>query len=169
MALRMSNSIRPGEIRSSVDPATQPGDAHLVFIGRARTPWKSREDCPKNLREARERGGSARVEIDTPWRPGLRDLVAGDAIIILTWLNEAGRDLLVQSPRHRDAPAGVFSLRSPVRPNPIGLHVIRIVALNAEAGALEVDALDCLDQTPVLDIKPWRPGVDIPPDEHSGG
>ena len=91
----------------------------------------------------------------------------GDAIIVLTWLNEARRDLLTQAPRHRDAPASVFSLRSPVRPNPIGLHVVRIVELNAEAGALEVDALDCLDQTPVLDIKPWRAGVDIPPDVNS--
>ena len=163
----MSDSIRPGEIRSPVDPATQPGDAHLVFIGRARTPWKRREDCPKNLRESRERGGSARIEIDPTWRLSLRDLAPGDAIIVLTWLNEASRDLLIQAPRHRDAPASVFSLRSPVRPNPIGLHVVRIVELNAEAGALEVDALDCLDQTPVLDIKPWRAGVDIPPDVNS--
>lgn len=165
----MTNPIRPGEIRASVAPASQPGDAHLVFIGRARTPWKSREDCPKNLREARERGGSARVEIDTPWRPGLRDLVAGDAIIILTWLNEARRDLLIQAPRHRGAPTSVFSLRSPVRPNPIGLHVAQIVELNAEAGTLEIDALDCLDQTPLLDIKPWLAGVDIPPDGNSPG
>jgi tRNA (adenine37-N6)-methyltransferase len=161
----MTSAIRPGEIRSAVDPASQPDNAHLVFIGRARTPWTSREDCPKNLREARELGGSAQLEIDPPWRPGLRDLSAGDAIIVLTWLNEARRDLLVQAPRHRDAPAGVFSLRSPVRPNPIGLHVVRIVELNAEAGALEVDALDCLDQTPILDLKPWR----IPPGELRSG
>jgi tRNA-Thr(GGU) m(6)t(6)A37 methyltransferase TsaA len=163
----MTNSIRPGEIRSSVDPESQPGDARLVFIGRARTPWTSREDCPKNMREARERGGSARIEIDPPWRAGLRDLSVGDAVIVLTWLDQARRDLLVQAPHHRETPAGVFSLRSPVRPNPIGLHVVRIVSLDLKTGMIEIDALDCLDETPVLDIKPWRAGVDIPANGNS--
>lgn len=158
----MPDSIRPGEIQAPLDPSTQPGDAKLVFIGRARTPWTSREDCPKNLREARERGGTARIEIDPPWRAGLRDLAAGDAIIVLTWLDRARRDLLVQAPRHREAPAGVFSIRSPVRPNPIGLHVVRLIAVNAETGVLEIDALDCLDGTPVVDLKPWRASVDVP-------
>ena len=160
----MTSEIRPGEIPSPLDPAGHDGDARLVFIGRARTPWASRDDCPKNLRQARERGGTARIEIDQPWRMGLRDLSAGDAIIVLTWLDRARRDILVQAPRHRETPAGVFSLRSPVRPNPIGLHVVRLVACDAESGLLEVDALDCLDETPVLDLKPWRTSVDIPPD-----
>jgi tRNA (adenine37-N6)-methyltransferase len=163
----MPDAIRPGEIRASIDPVGQPGDAHVVFIRRARTPWVSRADCPKNLREAREQGGSAEIEIDPPWRLGLRDLAIGETIIVVTWLDQARRDLLVQAPRHRDAPASVFSLRSPVRPNPIGIHVVRIVELNAEAGTLEIDALDCLDGTPVLDIKPWRAGVDIPPEPPS--
>lgn len=155
---------RPGEIRAAVDPADQPGDAKLVFIGRAQTPWKTRKDCPKNLREARERGGFARIEVDPEWRPGLRDIEHGETIIVLTWMNQARRDLLVQAPRHRENPAGVFSIRSPVRPNPIGLCVVRLLACDAQAGLLEVDALDCLDGTPILDIKPWRAGVDVPPD-----
>ena len=159
----MTSGIRPGEIASPLDPASLPGDARLVFIGRARTPWTSREDCPKNLREARERGGGGWIEIDMPWRAGLRDLVAGEAIIVLTWLDRARRDVLVQAPRHRESGAGVFSLRSPVRPNPIGLHVVRLLSLDAEAGRLAVDALDCLDETPVLDLKPWRQSVDVPP------
>jgi len=160
----MSDAIRPGEIRSTIDPSAQAADAELIFIGRARTRWISNEDCPKNLREARERGGGASIEIDPAWRAGLRDLLAGEAIIVLSWLDRGRRDLLVQTPRHRDAPAGVFSLRSPVRPNPIGLHVVRIVSCERAPGLIEVDALDCLDGTPVLDIKPWRVGVDIPPD-----
>lgn len=158
----MTNAIRPGEIRAPLDPASHEGDARLVFIGRCRTPWTSREDCPKNLRQARERGGKARLEIDQPWRTGLRHLSAGEAIIVLTWLDRARRDLLVQAPRHRETPAGVFSLRSPVRPNPIGVHVVRLFACDAETGLLEVDALDCLDGTPVLDLKPWRASVDVP-------
>ena len=83
---------------------------------------------------------------------------------MLTWLDRARRDLLVQAPRHREAPAGVFSIRSPVRPNPIGLHVVRIISCDAGDGLLEVDALDCLDGTPMLDLKPWRAGVDVPPE-----
>jgi tRNA-Thr(GGU) m(6)t(6)A37 methyltransferase TsaA len=158
-----AKTLRPGEVRAALDPATHTGDAHLIFIGRARTPWTDRETSPKNLREARERGGSARVEIDTKWRLGLRDLAAGDAIVVLTWMHEARRDLLVQAPRHRDSPAGVFSIRSPVRPNPIALQIVRMVAFDIDSGLIEVDALDCLDGTPVLDIKPWRAGVDIPP------
>ncbi len=158
----MTTSLRPGEIRSPLDLASQPGDVHLVYIGRARTPWTSREDCPKNLRQARERGGKAWIEIDQPWRTGLRDLSSGEAIIVLTWMDRARRDLLVQAPRHRGDLAGVFSIRSPVRPNPIGLHVVRLLSCDAESGLLEVNALDCLDGTPVLDVKPWRASVDVP-------
>jgi tRNA-Thr(GGU) m(6)t(6)A37 methyltransferase TsaA len=160
----MADSIRPGEVRASIDPADQAGDARLVFIGRARTSWTSREECPKNIREARERGVAASIEIKPEWRPGLADLHAGDIIIVLTWMDRAKRDLVVQAPRHRAAPASVFAIRSPVRPNPIGLSVVRILGCDPRAGTLDVDALDCLDATPVLDIKPWKKGVDVPPD-----
>ncbi len=154
---------RPGEIRAAIDPAHVAGDAKLIFIGRARTPWATRDDCPKNLRAARERGGQAWLEIDTPWRPGLNNLTVGEAIVVLTWFDRARRDLLIQAPQHRPEPAGVFAIRSPVRPNPIGLHVVGLLGCDVEAGRLEVDALDCLDKTPILDIKPWRASVDVPP------
>jgi tRNA-Thr(GGU) m(6)t(6)A37 methyltransferase TsaA len=165
----MDHKTRPGEIPAPLDPASLPGDASLVFIGRALTPWKTRGECPKNLREARERGKSAAIEIDQPWRQGLAEVEAGNAIIVLTWFDRTRRDLIVQAPRHRPGPAGVFAIRSPVRPNPIGLHVVRLVSIDAQSGRLEVDALDCLDQTPILDIKPWRAGVDVPPDPNEGG
>jgi tRNA (Thr-GGU) A37 N-methylase len=148
---------RAGEIRSPHDPAELAGDAHLVFIGRARTPWTSREDCPKNLREARERAAPARLELDAPWRPGLQGLQPGDPLVVLTWMDRGRRDLVVQAPRHRPEPAGVFALRSPVRPNPIGLHVVWMLAVEAD-GSLVVDVLDCLDGTPLLvwqELRPW--------------
>lgn len=157
------NDPRKGEVRASSDPATMPADAHLVFIGHAETPWSERADCPKNLREARMRGGVCRIRIDGPWRPGLHDLRAGDVVVVLLWMDRARRDLIVQAPRHSPDTKGAFSLRSPVRPNPIGLDIVRITAINAEDGSILVDALDCLDGTPVLDIKPWIEGVDIPP------
>ncbi len=160
---------RPGEVRATIDPARTADDAKLVFIGRARTAWVTRDDCPKNLRAARERSGEAWIEIDAPWRLGLSELTPGSAIIVLTWFDRAARDLLIQAPRHRPGPAGVFAIRTPVRPNPIGLHVVGLLACDQKTGRLDVDALDCLDQTPILDIKPWRSSVDVPPPAWAGG
>jgi tRNA (Thr-GGU) A37 N-methylase len=83
--------------------------------------------------------------------------------MVLLWMDKARRDLIVQAPRHSPDPRGAFSLRSPVRPNPIGIDIVRIFAIDAAEGSIVVDALDCLEGTPVLDIKPWIEGVDVPP------
>jgi len=155
--------MRPGEVALAFDPAETAGDARLVFIGRAETPWPDRDSCPKNIRQAREAGRPATLLIDPPWRPGLEGLEAGQAIVVLLWMHQARRDLILQAPRHRETPAGVFALRSPVRPNPIGLAVVTILEIDREAGSIVVDALDCADGTPILDIKPWIASVDLPP------
>lgn len=152
----------PGEESLALDPARS-DDARLHFIGRLRTPW-SRGDCPKNLREARERGGDFRVELAEEFRPGLKGLSAGQAVILLYWTGQARRDMIVLHPPHRDAPTGVFALRAPGRPNPIAVAVVRVLALDPEGGVLTVDALDAFDGTPLLDLKPWLPSVDLPPD-----
>jgi tRNA-Thr(GGU) m(6)t(6)A37 methyltransferase TsaA len=89
-------------------------------------------------------------------------LVAGDALVILLWFGQARRDLILQAPRHRPEPRGTFALRSPVRPNPIGLDIVHILTLDLDAGRIAVDALDAFDGTPVLDIKPWIAAIDIP-------
>jgi tRNA-Thr(GGU) m(6)t(6)A37 methyltransferase TsaA len=153
---------RPGEVALPFDPA-HAADARLQFIGQLRTPW-SRGNCPKNLREARERGGDFRAEIAPAFRPGLAGLVAGQTVILLYWTGAARRDLIVQSPAHRDGPCGVFALRSPARPNPVALAVVRLLAIDTGAGSLHFDALDAFDGTALLDIKPWLSSVDIPPD-----
>jgi tRNA-Thr(GGU) m(6)t(6)A37 methyltransferase TsaA len=82
------------------------------------------------------------------------DIAPGDRLVLLTWLHEADRTALTVHPRgDSERPAtGVFSTRSPGRPNPIGLHVVTVTAV-AE-GRIEVDALEAVDGTPVLDIKP---------------
>lgn len=153
---------RPGEVALSFDPARVADDARLRFIGRLRSPW-SRGNCPKNLREAREAGGTFRVEIDPPFRPGLAGLQPGQPVILVYWTGLARRDMIVLSPAHRDGPTGVFALRAPSRPNPIALAVVRVLALDPGAGVLNVDALDAYDGTPLLDVKPWLPSVDVPP------
>lgn len=157
----MSTDIRAGESRLDRDPA-EADDARLAFIGRIRTPW-SPGDCPRNLRQARERGGAFRLELAPEYRSGLAYLAVGQPIIVLYWMDRGRRDLIVQAPAHADGPRGVFALRSPVRPNPIAVATARIVALDAAAGQVEIDAIDCFDETPLLDIKPWIETVDQPP------
>ncbi|HMO07894.1 MAG TPA: TrmO family methyltransferase [Paracoccaceae bacterium] len=152
---------RPGEVLLDLDPATVDGPT-LAFIGRIRSPW-TKGNSPKNLREARAAGGRFTVQIDPPYRAGLLGLSVGDAIVVLYWMDAARRDLIVQSPAHRDGPTGTFALRSPARPNPIALAVTRLLAIQADSGTLAIDAIDAFGGTPVLDIKPWLASVDIPP------
>lgn len=155
-------SARPGEVALTFDPARIAYDAQLRFIGRLRSPW-ARGNCPKNLREAREQGGEFRAEIDPPFRPGLLGLVPGMPVILLYWTGQARRDMIVLNPSHRDGPTGVFALRAPSRPNPVAVGVVRLLSVDQTAGVLELDALDAFDGTPLLDIKPWLPSVDVPP------
>jgi tRNA (adenine37-N6)-methyltransferase len=70
----------------------------------------------------------------------------------------------VQVPRHSGKTHGTFSLRSPARPNPIALSVVRILKVDADTGRIDIDAIDCHDGTPLVDIKPYRPGIDAVPD-----
>ncbi|MDX8438693.1 tRNA (N6-threonylcarbamoyladenosine(37)-N6)-methyltransferase TrmO [Mesorhizobium australafricanum] len=151
---------REGERLLEADPAKLRPDGHIVFIGRIASPWRRREDCPKNMRAARESGRAATVLIDEAYRPGLQNLERASHIVILSWLHHAPRNLIVQKPRHAAEPKGVFSLRSPARPNPVGLHVTKLVALDIEAGRIEIDSIDVLDDTPVIDIKPYYASVD---------
>lgn len=151
---------RPGEIALAQDPGGR-ADAGVAFIGRVRTPW-SRDDCPKNIRAARETGRGATVEIDAPYRPGLLGLTVGQPVMLLYWMHRGRRDLIVQTPGHADGPRGAFALRSPLRPNPVSLACVTITGLDVEAGRVAVDAADCFDGTPLVDLKPWMATVDAP-------
>jgi tRNA-Thr(GGU) m(6)t(6)A37 methyltransferase TsaA len=85
---------------------------------------------------------------------GLRDIVPGAELMVLTWLDRADRSVLVTRPRNDPArsPTGVFSTRSPDRPNPVGLHRVRVLA--TEGLRILVRPLEALDKTPVIDLKP---------------
>lgn len=88
-------------------------------------------------------------------REGLRDLQVGDEVLVLTWLHRGDRTVLEVHPR--DDPAaplrGVFSTRSADRPNPVGLHRVRILA-RADGPRLQVEPLEAVDRTPIIDVKP---------------
>jgi tRNA-Thr(GGU) m(6)t(6)A37 methyltransferase TsaA len=160
---------REGETLLAADPAELRPDGHVVFIGRIVSPWASREDCPRNMHAARETGRTAMILIDEPYRPGLQNLERASHVIILSWLQHAPRYLIVQKPRHAAEPKGVFSLRSPARPNPVGLHVAKLVALDIEDGRIGIDAIDVLDGTPVIDIKPYYASTDAFPEATIAG
>lgn len=159
------SGLREGETRLAAGAIEAAPSDRVVFIGRIRSPWPSRAETPHNLREARERGmPPARVEVDPPFRPGLADLSSASHVILLYWMNEARRDVIRQKPRHADRPLGLFSIRSPARPNPIGLGVARLLRVDEAAGIIEIDAIDCVDGTPLIDIKPYIAAVDAFPE-----
>lgn len=142
----MTDGIRPGEIACGLPAAF---DAGLYFIGVIRTPWKMRGDCPRRGDHA---GPLCRIEIDPRWRDAVTGVDNHPFLQILYFMHEARRDLVLQTPRGRDAPLGTFALRSPVRPNPIASSVVRLEAV--EECRVIVRGLDCLDGTPLIDIKP---------------
>ena len=117
-----TKDIRPGEVAV---PLPAQADASLYFIGRIHTPWKSRKDAPKNAREARETGAVCTLEVDPRWQQALSGVETCSHLIVLYWMDQARRDLVVQAPAHYSSGRGTFALRSPVRPNPIALSVVR--------------------------------------------
>jgi tRNA-Thr(GGU) m(6)t(6)A37 methyltransferase TsaA len=150
---------RPGEV--SV-PLPEQFDVGLYFIGRIHTPWKTRKDCPRNVREARERGAVSTIEVDPRWEKALPGVETCSHLIVLYWMDQARRDLAVQAPRHHPTGRATFSLRSPARPNPIALAVVEL--RKVDGTRLDVVGLDCLDGTPLLDIKPYFTSTDSIPD-----
>lgn len=155
------SDVRPGEtVLADPPPAS---DAGLVFIGVIHTPWTRREDCPK---QGRTDGPLCTIEVIEAWAPALAGIEANDTLEVLYWLHRARRDLLIQKRSSDSAPHGTFALRSPVRPNPIGTAIVKLVGV--EGRRLTVQGLDCLDGTPLIDLKPERSAQTAPPPEREG-
>ena len=123
----------------------------LVAIGTVRSPLTDRASAPK---QGHEGAPDAWLEFDTDVRAGLDGIAVGDDLLVLTWLDRADRGVLRVVPRDdpRNPERGVFSTRSPDRPNPIGLHPVRV--LEVDGDRLRVSDLEAIDGTPILDVKP---------------
>ena len=123
----------------------------VVPVGWVESPLTDRAQAPM---QGDEGAPPAWLVFEAEVAEAIRDLRPGTEIIVLTWLDRADRDVRLTRPR--DDPGrprlGVFSTRSPDRPNPIGLHRVRVVAVDGLR--ILVDALEALDRTPVLDVKP---------------
>ena len=122
----------------------------LKFIGRITTPYHSISECPNNIQP--DNGPICEIILDDVYQQGLLGLNRGDYILILYWLEGAKRDELIQSWDEETPTKVTFALRSPHRPNPIGAAVLPIE--NIKNGTVTVRGLDCLNNTPLLDIKP---------------
>ncbi len=123
------------------------------FIGEIITPYKTVDDCPRNISED---GPICKLIIYEEYQAGLKGLQVGEKILVLYWL-----DLLkYTSPEQRSCKSGkekgVFALRSPKRPNPIGAAVLEIEAITQDT--VDVRGLDCVNGTKLLDIKPAMMG-----------
>lgn len=150
------HGVRPGEITVTLPGQT---DAGVYFIGRIRTPWTKREDCPKNGREA---NAVCTIELDPRWAGALDGVETCTHLWVLYWMDQSRRDIAVQVPRHYGKGRGTFALRSPARPNPIGMSVVALKEIRGTS--LSVIGLDCLDGTPLIDIKPYFASTDCEPD-----
>lgn len=138
-------------------------EIRLTPIGRIRTPWTRTDECPRNSMESE---ALCRVEVDEAFRPALTSLEACSHVVLLYWLHEARRDLLTVTPKSDDTAHGVFALRSPSRPNPVGFAVADVVSV--DPAGFEIRHVDCLDGTPLLDIKPYFASTDAKPDARVG-
>jgi tRNA-Thr(GGU) m(6)t(6)A37 methyltransferase TsaA len=129
----------------------------LKPVGRVRSALRDKTSAPH---QGRGREIRAVIELDPGFEAAAREIEAGAKIWLLTWLHLADREILRTHPKGNTTRPrrGVFFLRSSVRPNPIGLHLVEVVKV--EGCRIEVDSLEALDGTPVLDIKPYVPGID---------
>jgi tRNA-Thr(GGU) m(6)t(6)A37 methyltransferase TsaA len=139
---------RLGEVAVPLPPAT---DAGVYFIGVIRTPWRERGECPKR---GTLDGPVCSIVVDERWRQALTGIGDHPRLQVLYWMHRSRRDLVVQAPFRTGRATGTFALRSPVRPNPIASSVVALVGM--DGGTLHVRGLDCLDGTPLVDLKPDR-------------
>lgn len=147
-ATESETGLRPGELAVPLPPQI---DAGVYFIGTIHTPWRLRSECPKR---GSPDGPVCSIVVDERWRTALTGLASHRRIQVLYWMHRARRDLVLQAPFRTGQIAGTFALRSPVRPNPIASSIVDLVAIRDTT--LEVRGLDCLDGTPLIDLKPDR-------------
>ena len=139
-------------------------DISFTIIGTVRSPWKTTVGMP--VQPTGAKGIQGRIDIFKEFRPGLLDLAGFSRVILIYQFHESnGYDLRIV-PFLDTMPHGVFATRAPKRPSQIGLSVVRL--LGVDESGIEIEDIDILDGTPVLDIKPYIPDIDSFPDEKTG-
>jgi tRNA-Thr(GGU) m(6)t(6)A37 methyltransferase TsaA len=141
-----TNGLRLGEETVELPERS---DAGVYFIGVIHTPWRTRRECPR--RGDPKDGPVCTIVIDERWRGALAGIASHKRLQLLYWMHEARRDLVLQTPFQRET-TGTFALRSPARPNPIASSYVELIGV--DGAVLRVRGLDCLDGTPLVDLKP---------------
>ena len=134
-------------------------------IGTLHTPWRSVADCPRNGRQPNPAPLCTAVVLPE-FVEGLRSVETFSHLILLYSMDQVKAPELVFTPPFDDTPRGIFATRSPRRPNPIGLSVVALDGIHGDT--LSVRYLDCIDGTPLLDIKPYLKTTDCEPDASMG-
>ena len=121
-------------------------------VGRIRSTLRSRKNAP---RQGNEGAPDAWLDIDPEFADALLGVSVGDELLVLTWLHEGDRTVLQVHPRRdpKNPLMGVFATRSPDRPNPIGLHPVKV--LEIDGTTLRIGPIEAIDGTPVIDVKPF--------------
>ena len=128
-------------------------------IGYFHSPYNEKTGAPRQGVLVKE--SQATLHIEKPYRKGLRDLIQFEYIIVFYWFDRTETwSPLVNPPKSKHL-FGVFSTRSPKRPNPIGFSIVKLNCIDEENGILYLSGIDAFDGTPVLDIKPYLPSIDI--------
>lgn len=127
----------------------------LKPIGVIHTPYRRREDIPRQGRLSVE---ICEIEIFAPFSEGLKDIEQCSHLFVIFWLHLANRNLLQATPPHDGREHGVFATRSPNRPNPLALDIVKLIEV--DGNRLRVSGMDALDGSLLLDIKPYSAGID---------
>jgi tRNA (adenine37-N6)-methyltransferase len=138
----------------------------LQPIGTLHTPWRSIAACPRNGRQP-DPAPICTARVFPEFLEGLRSLEGFSHLILLYWLGEGTQRRLTFTPPFDPQPRGVFSTRAPFRPNPVGLSVVAFEGFDG-SDTLKVRYLDCLDGTPLIDIKPYLATTDSEPSAAMG-
>ena len=133
-------------------------------IGTIRTPYKTKQDCP--IQPLYTSGALGRVEVLEQYAEGLKDIETFSHIYLLYLFDRADAISLVRSTFLDDTPHGIFASRHPCRPNGIGMSIVKLI--RRDGSALIVEGADMLDETPLLDIKPYIPKYDAIPSASEG-
>ncbi|GGC49634.1 tRNA (N6-threonylcarbamoyladenosine(37)-N6)-methyltransferase TrmO [Siccirubricoccus deserti] len=141
-------------------------DYAVTPIGHLETPWATPAECPRNGRQP-DPAPECRAVVAPAFQDGLLALEGFSHLILLYWMHQVRTPALRVSPPFDGEPRGIFATRAPHRPNPIALSVVRFEGF-AAPGVLRVRNLDCVDGTPLLDIKPYLPTTDAEPDAAMG-
>lgn len=133
-------------------------------IGTIHSPFSQPAGTP--IQSSRASGAKGLVRLDAPFRQGLQDLEGFERIWLIYYFHEAPPGQLLVRPFLDTTPRGVFSTRSPARPTPIGMSVVRLLSVHEDC--FEVADIDVIDGTPLLDIKPYVPEFDSYPGSKAG-